>query len=165
MFNNLIYKSLPYLFILIFIFFEFSPNYFFQVQLIKPFMFFTIIYCWIYNDHKKFSPFSILILTVIYDLLNGDIVGVTCLFFLFIQYSRRKLFSEFISDDYKELWMKFILSFTFYTSANLLAKLFLTTSTTSLKNLTISFIITIALFPLFFKIVNKLSYKFRSYNE
>ena len=165
MFNNLIYKSLPYLFILIFIFFEFSPNYFFQVQLIKPFMFFTIIYCWIHKDHKKFSPFSILILTVIYDLLNGDIVGVTCLFFLFIQYSRRKLFSEFISDDYKELWMKFILSFTFYTSANLLAKLFLTTSTTSLKNLTISFIITIALFPLFFKIVNKLSYKFRSYNE
>ena len=165
MLNNLIFKSLPYLLILIFTFFEFTSNYLFQKQLIKPFMFFSVIYCWIYCDHRKFNPFSILILTVIYDLLNGDIVGVTCLFFLFIQYSRRKIFSDLISDDFKEIWMKFILSFTFYLSINLLIKLFFSTETTNLKNITISFIITIALFPLFFKIVNKLSYKFRSYNE
>ena len=104
MLNNLIFKSLPYLFLLFFIFFEFSPNYLLQDQLVKPYMFFTVIYTWIYIDHKKFSPFSILVMTVIYDLLNGDMVGITCLFFLFIQYSRRKLFSDLTTYDLKEIW-------------------------------------------------------------
>ena len=56
-------------------------------------------------------------MTVIYDLLNGDMVGITCLFFLFIQYSRRKLFSDLTTYDLKEIWVKFIISLTtFYQS-------------------------------------------------
>lgn len=165
MLNNLIFKSLPYLFLLFFIFFEFSPNYLLQDQLVKPYMFFTVIYTWIYIDHKKFSPFSILVMTVIYDLLNGDMVGITCLFFLFIQYSRRKLFSDLTTYDLKEIWVKFIISLTTYLSITLLIKLFLSNSSISLKNLMVSFIITIALFPMFFKIVNKLSFKFKNYHE
>ena len=125
MLNNLIFKSIPYLFLLFFIFFEFSPNYLLQDQLVKPYMFFTVIYTWIYIDHKKFSPFSILVMTVIYDLLNGDMVGITCLFFLFIQYSRRKLFSDLTTYDLKEIWVKFIISLTTYLSITLLIKLFL----------------------------------------
>ena len=165
MLNNLIFKSLPYLFLLFFIFFEFSPNYLLQDQLVKPYMFFTVIYTWIYIDHKKFSPFSILVMTVIYDLLNGDMVGITCLFFLFIQYSRRKLFSDLTTYDLKEIWVKFIISLTTYLSITLLIKLFLSNSSISLKNLIVSFIITIALFPMFFKIVNKLNFKFKNYHE
>ena len=165
MLNNLIFKSLPYLFLLFFIFFEFSPNYLLQDQLVKHYMFFTVIYTWIYIDHKKFSPFSILVMTVIYDLLNGDMVGITCLFFLFIQYSRRKLFSDLTTYDLKEIWVKFIISLTTYLSITLLIKLFLSNSSISLKNLMVSFIITIALFPMFFKIVNKLSFKFKNYHE
>ena len=165
MLNNLIFKSLPYLFLLFFIFFEFSPNYLLQDQLIKPYMFFTVIFTWVYIDHKKFSPFSILVMTVIYDLLNGDIVGITCLFFLSIQYSRRKLFSDLTTYDLKEIWVKFIVSLTTYLSITLFINLFLGISSISFKNLMVSFIITIALFPLFFKIVNKLSFKFKNYHE
>ena len=134
MLNNLIFKSLPYLFILFFIFFEFSPNYLLQDQLIKPYMFFTVIYTWVYiSIIKNFPPFSILVMTVVYDLLNGDIVGITCLFFLSIQYSRRKLFSDLTTYDLKEIWVKFIIGLTTYLSLTLFIKLFLGISSISLK--------------------------------
>ena len=109
MINSLIFKSLPYLFILLFIFFEFTPDYLLDDNLIKPYMFFTVLYCWVNNDYRKFSPFSLLFLCTLYDLLNGDIIGITCLFFLFYQYSRRKQFNELIILDLKETWVKYIL--------------------------------------------------------
>ena len=165
MINSLIFKSLPYLFILLFIFFEFTPDYLLDDNLIKPYMFFTVLYCWINNDYRKFSPFSLLFLCTLYDLLNGDIVGITCLFFLFSQYSRRKQFNELIILDLKETWVKYILMLTTYICTILLLKLFLYNDEIIFKNVTISFIVSIAFYPLFFSIVNKLSYKFRSYNE
>ena len=165
MINSLIFKSLPYLFILLFIFFEFTPDYLLDDNLIKPYMFFTVLYCWINNDYKKFSPFSLLFLCTLYDLLNGDIIGITCLFFLFSQYSRRKQFNELIYPDLKETWVKYILMLTTYICTILSLKLFLYNDQIIFKNVTISFIVSIAFYPLFFSIVNKLSYKFRSYNE
>ena len=165
MINSLIFKSLPYLFILLFIFFEFTPDYLVDDNLIKPYMFFTVLYCWVNNDYRKFSPFSLLFLCTLYDLLNGDIVGITCLFFLFSQYSRRKQFNELIILDLKETWVKYILMLTTYICTILLLKLFLYNDEIIFKNVTISFIASIAFYPLFFSIVNKLSYKFRSYNE
>ena len=165
MINSLIFKSLPYLFILLFIFFEFTPDYLLDDNLIKPYMFFTVLYCWVNNDYRKFSPFSLLFLCTLYDLLNGDIVGITCLFFLFSQYSRRKQFNELIILDLKETWVKYILMLTTYICTILSLKLFLYNDQIIFKNVTISFIVSIAFYPLFFSIVNKLSYKFRSYNE
>ena len=165
MLNNLIFKSLPQLFILLFIFLEFTPNYLFEEQLIKPYLFFTVLYCWVSNDHRKFSPLSLFVLCTLYDLLKGDLIGITCLFFLFSQYSRRKQFNELISNEFKETWIKFILTLTTYISSILLIKLFFYNDEISFRNITISFLVSIALFPLFFSIVNKLSYKFKSYNE
>ena len=165
MINSLIFKSLPYLFILLFIFFEFTPDYLLDDNLIKPYMFFTVLYCWVNNDYRKFSPFSLLFLCTLYDLLNGDIIGITCLFFLFSQYSRRKQFNELIYPDLKETWVKYILMLTTYICTILSLKLFLYNDQIIFKNVTISFIVSIAFYPLFFSIVNKLSYKFRSYNE
>lgn len=165
MLNNLILKSIPNLLILFFLFFEFSPNYFFDKQLIKPYMFFIVVYCWLCNDYRKLSPFSIFILCTIYDLIQDGIVGLTCLFFLTIQYSQRKKFNEFISNDFKENWVSFILSFTVYVSISSLTNVIFFEDKISLKIMSLSYLFSIGLFPLFFSMVEKLSYKFRSYNE
>ncbi len=165
MLNNLLYRSLPYLFVSFFIFFEFTPNYFFENEMIKPYMFFTVFYCWISNNFKQFSPISILILSTIYDLIQGGVVGITCLFFLFLQYSQRRKFNDLIINDFKETWIKFILSFTMYLFMISLSVIFLSENNIVIKHLAVSFIFSIALFPLFFSIVDKLSLKFRSYNE
>ena len=105
MLHNFIFKSLPYLFVILFIFLEFTPNYFFENQIIKPYMFVTILYCWIANDFRKFPPLSIFILCTLYDLIQSDIVGITSVFFLITQYSHRRKFNELISNEFKETWI------------------------------------------------------------
>ncbi len=165
MLYNLVFKSIPYVFVLFFIFFESTPNYFFQEEMIKPYMFFTILYCWICSNFKQFSPISIFFLSTLYDLIQGGIVGITCLFFLLLHYSRRRKFNDLISNDFKETWIKYILSFTGYIFIISLTIIFFNENKIVIKNLALSFILSIALFPLFFFIVDRLSYRFRSYNE
>ena len=165
MLYNLVSKSIPYLFVLFFIFFESTPNYFFQEEMIKPYMFFTIFYCWICSNFKQFSPISIFFLSTLYDLIQGGVVGITCLFFLMLHYSRRRKFNDLISNDFKETWIKYILSFTAYIFIISLTIIFFNENKIVIKNLALSFIFSIALFPLFFFIVDRLSYRFRSYNE
>ena len=165
MLHNLVSRSIPYLFVLFFIFFESTPNYFFQEEMIKPYMFFTIFYCWICTNFKQFSPISIFFLSTLYDLIQGGVVGITCLFFLLLHYSRRRKFNDLISNDFKETWIKYILGFTAYIFIISLTIIFFNENQIVIKNLALSFIFSIALFPLFFFIVNRLSYRFRSYNE
>ena len=165
MLYNLVSKSIPYLFVLFFIFFESTPNYFFEDEMIKPYMFFTIFYCWICSNFKQFSPISIFFLSTLYDLIQGGVVGITCLFFLMLHYSRRRKFNDLISNDFKETWIKYILSFTAYIFIISLTIIFFNENTIVIKNLALSYILSIALFPLFFFIVDRLSYRFRSYNE
>ena len=165
MLYNLVSRSIPYLFVLFFIFFESTPNYFFEDEMIKPYMFFTIFYCWIYTNFKQFSPISIFFLSTLYDLIQGGVVGITCLFFLLLHYSRRREFNDLISNDFKETWIKYILSFTAYIFIVSLTIIFFNENKIVIKNLAFSFIFSIALFPLFFFIVDRLSYRFRGYNE
>ena len=165
MFYNLVSRSIPYLFVLFFIFFESTPNYFFEEEMIKPYMFFTIFYCWICTNFKQFSPISIFFLSTLYDLIQGGVVGITCLFFLLLHYSRRRKFNDLISNDFKETWINYILGFTAYIFIISLTIIFFNENQIVIKNLALSFIFSIALFPLFFFIVNRLSYRFRSYNE
>ena len=165
MFYNLVSRSIPYLFVLFFIFFESTPNYFFEEEMIKPYMFFTIFYCWICTNFKQFSPISIFFLSTLYDLIQGGVVGITCLFFLLLHYSRRRKFNDLISNDFKETWIKYILSFTAYIFIISLTIIFFNENMIVIKNLALSYIFSIALFPLFFFIVDRLSYRFRSYNE
>ena len=165
MLYNLVSKSIPYLFVLFFIFFESTPNYFFEDEMIKPYMFFTIFYCWICSNFKQFSPISIFFLSTLYDLIQGGIVGLTCLFFLLLHYSRRRKFNDLISNDFKETWIKYILGFTAYIFIISLTIIFFNENMIVIKNLALSYIFSIALFPLFFFIVDRLSYRFRSYNE
>ena len=165
MLYRFVYKSTPYIFVLFFIFFESTPNYFFQEEMIKPYMFFTIFYCWICSNFKQFSPISIFFLSTLYDLIQGGVVGITCLFFLMLHYSRRRKFNDLISNDFKETWIKYIVGFTTYIFIISLTIIFFNENKIVIKNLALSFIFSIALFPLFFFIVDKLSYRFRGYNE
>ena len=165
MLYNLAFKSIPYIFVLFFIFFESTPNYFFEQEMIKPYMFFTVLYCWICSNFKQFSPISIFFLSTLYDLIQGGIVGITCLFFLLLHYSRRRKFNDLISNDFKETWIKYILGFTAYMFIISLTIIFFNENKIVIKNLALCFILSIALFPLFFFIVDKISYRFRSYNE
>ena len=165
MLYNLALRSIPYLFVLFFIFFESTPNYFFQEEMIKPYMFFTVFYCWICSNFSQFSPISIFFLSTLYDLIQGGVVGITCLFFLLLHYSRRRKFNDLISNDFKETWIKYILGFTAYMFIISLTIIFFNENKIVIKNLALSFIFSIALFPLFFFIVDRLSYRFRSYNE
>ena len=165
MLYNLAFKSIPYIFVLFFIFFESTPNYFYEQEMIKPYMFFTVLYCWICSNFKQFSPISIFFLSTLYDLIQGGIVGITCLFFLLLHYSRRRKFNDLISNDFKETWIKYILGFTAYMFIISLTIIFFNENKIVIKNLALSFILSIALFPLFFFIVDKISYRFRSYNE
>lgn len=165
MLYSLVSKSTPYIFVLFFIFFESTPNYFFQEEMIKPYMFFTIFYCWICSNFKQFSPISIFFLSTLYDLIQGGIVGITCLFFLLLHYSRRRKFNDLISNDFKETWIKYIVGFTTYIFIISLTIIFFNENKIVIKNLALSFIFSIALFPLFFFIVDRFSNKFRSYNE
>ena len=165
MLYRFVYKSTPYIFVLFFIFFESTPNYFFQEEMIKPYMFFTIFYCWICSNFKQFSPISIFFLSTLYDLIQGGIVGITCLFFLMLHYSRRRKFNDLISNDFKETWIKYIVGFTTYIFIISLTIIFFNENKIVIKNLALSFIFSIALFPLFFFIVDRLSNRFRSYNE
>ena len=165
MLYRFVYKSTPYIFVLFFIFFESTPNYFFQEEMIKPYMFFTIFYCWICSNFKQFSPISIFFLSTLYDLIQGGVVGITCLFFLMLHYSRRRKFNDLISNDFKETWIKYIVGFTTYIFIISLTIIFFNENKIVIKNLALSFIFSIALFPLFFFIVDRLSNRFRSYNE
>jgi len=165
MFSSILFRSLPNLFILFFIFFELTPNYFLGNEMIKPLMFFSVLYCWLINDIKRFPPISIFIFCSLYDLIQGGAVGITALFFLLLQYSQRRKFNDLISNDFKETWMKFIISLTLYLSITSVTRLFFDTEVVVVKNLIICFIFSIALFPLFFSITDKLSYKFKNYNE
>ena len=128
-------------------------------------MFFTVFYCWICSNFKQFSPISIFFLSTLYDLIQGGVVGITCLFFLLLHYSRRRKFNDLISNDFKETWIKYILGFTAYMFIISLTIIFFNENKIVIKNLALSFILSIALFPLFFFIVDKISYRFRSYNE
>ena len=157
MFSNIIFISLPYIFVLFFIFFEVSPSYVFENQIIKPYMFILVLYCWIIQDYKKFSPISIFFLCTFYDLIQGSVVGITCIFFLMLQYTIRKEFNDLSSYDFKENWIKFMLSFTSYLSIILLSNISFLKLNLSIKNITISYLATIILFPLFNSIVEKLS--------
>jgi rod shape-determining protein MreD len=162
MFHHLIFRSIPYFFVVFFIFLEFTPNYFFESQVIKPYMFYTVLYCWIIHDFKKFSIVWILIFCTFYDLIQQEIVGITSIFFLIINYLQRKEFNDLISLEFKEAWIKFILSLTMYLCVFSFASLFSVNNTLALKTITISFVLSVMIFPLFFSVIEKLSRKFKS---
>ena len=113
MIANFFVKIFPYIFILSFIYFEFSPVYFYENELIKPFLSFLIIYSWICHDVRRFRPLWLLIFGLFYDFLK-DRLSESLLFFYCIISLTTKKPESLISFDFKETWIKFIIYLILY---------------------------------------------------
>ena len=56
MISRILIKLFPFVFVIFFIYLEAAPIYFFDNELVKPLMTFTIIYSWIQHDSDRFRP-------------------------------------------------------------------------------------------------------------
>ncbi len=165
MINSFFLKIFPFVFILFFIYLEFSPVYFFENKLIKPFLAFSMVYCWICHDIGKFRPIWLLIFGLFYDFLQDGIIGVSALFFLFIYHFQRKQSGNLLSFDFKETWVRFLLLLFFYVVCNYLINSLVEDFDYDLKKNFISFILTVILFPMIFIIIEKITLRFKGYDE
>jgi rod shape-determining protein MreD len=158
-------RIIPYFLLILFIFFEFAPAYFSEKEIIKPYFTFMFLYALINNDSERFRPFWILLVGLFYDFLDGDVVGITSLFFLITLHLLRRKHSTIISVDFRIIWTNFILILLAYISVNKVVKFFLFDVSFELKRITLSFFISIILFPLFNSIVRKFKNRLSYINE
>ncbi len=163
--NRIFFRSFPYFFIFFFLFFEFIPIHLFGTQLIKPYMTFTILYCWICLDFQRFSPIMLLIIGLFYDFLQSEVVGLTAIMFLILQYIQRRQQENLLSNDFKKTWLKFIIGLIFYTMFFYSVNYFFRKIGFDLVKILICSALSIAFFPLFFSIIDKLSEKFKKIND
>jgi len=124
MFSTLFFRLIPYLFLTFFIFFEFSPAYFAEKEVIKPYFTFIVLYALINNDSERFRPLLILLFGLFYDFLDGAIVGITSLFFLITLHLLRRKHSTIVSVDFKIIWINFIFILFLYVSVSQITKVF-----------------------------------------
>tara|TARA_B100000686_G_C16490134_1_gene811634 strand:- start:217 stop:537 length:321 start_codon:yes stop_codon:yes gene_type:complete len=106
-----------------------------------------------------------MIFGLFYDLLQTEVVGITCLFFILIYHVQRKKSGNLISFDFKETWIKFTIYLLIYIVTSMIVNVLFNDTNFNFKSNFLCFILSIALFPLFFSIIDKLSYKFRGYND
>ena len=158
-------RIIPYSLLILFIFFEFAPAYFSEKEIIKPYFTFMFLYALINNDSERFRPFWILLVGLFYDFLDGDVIGITSLFFLITLHLLRRKHSTIISIDFRIIWTNFILILLAYISVNKFVKFILFDVSFELKRITLSFFISIILFPLFNSIVRKFKDRLSYINE
>ena len=158
-------RIIPYFLLILFIFFEFAPAYFSEKEIIKPYFTFMFLYALINNDSERFRPFWILLVGLFYDFLDGDVIGITSLFFLITLHLLRRKHSTIISIDFRIIWTNFILILLAYISVNKFVKFILFDVSFELKRITLSFFISIILFPLFNSIVRKFKNRLSYINE
>ena len=158
-------RIIPYFLLILSIFFEFAPAYFSEKEIIKPYFTFMFLYALINNDSERFRPFWILLVGLFYDFLDGDVIGITSLFFLITLHLLRRKHSTIISIDFRIIWTNFILILLAYISVNKFVKFILFDVSFELKRITLSFFISIILFPLFNSIVRKFKDRLSYINE
>ena len=165
MFSTLFFRLIPYLFLTFFIFFEFSPAYFAEKEVIKPYFTFIVLYALINNDSERFRPLLILLFGLFYDFLDGAIVGITSLFFLITLHLLRRKHSTIVSVDFKIIWINFIFILFLYVSVSQITKVFFHDVNFGFKRIFLSLIISIILFPIFNSLIEKFNTKFKIFNE
>ena len=158
-------RIIPYSLLILFIFFEFAPAYFSEKEIIKPYFTFMFLYALINNDSERFRPFWILLAGLFYDFLDGEVIGITSLFFLITLHLLRRKHSTIISIDFRIIWTNFILILLAYISVNKVVQFILFDVSFELKRITLSFFISIILFPLFNSIVRKFKNRLSYINE
>ena len=165
MIRRILIKLFPFVFVIFFIYLESAPIYFFDNELVKPLMTFTIIYCWIQHDGDRFRPLWLLFFGLFYDFLKDGIVGVTPFFFL-TMYHLSNTNIGFIAQNYlNNIWMKFSIILLFYFLSLFLINFLLEDFSYAIYKNSISVILSIILFPLFFSLIQKLSTMFGRLND
>ena len=158
-------RIIPYFLLILFIFFEFAPAYFSEKEIIKPYFTFMFLYALINNDSERFRPFWILLVGLFYDFLDGDVIGITSLFFLITLHLLKRKHSTIISIDFRIIWTNFILILFAYIFVNKFVKFILFDVSFELKRIILSFFISIILFPIFNSIVRKFKNRLSYINE
>ena len=158
-------RIIPYFLLILFIFFEFAPAYFSEKEIIKPYFTFMFLYALINNDSERFRPFWILLVGLFYDFLDGDVIGITSLFFLITLHLLKRKHSTIISIDFRIIWLNFILILLAYISVNKFVQFIFFDVSFEFKRIILSFFISIIIFPLFNSIVRKLSNRLSFINE
>ena len=160
MINKIFTKLFPFFFIIFFIYLETAPIYYYDNELVKPLMTFTVIYCWIQHDSERFRPLWLLFFGLFYDFLKDGIVGVTPFFFLTMYHLNNNNIG-FITINYlSNNWIKFAFVLLFYFLSLFLINYLLKDFSYSISKNSISVLLSIILFPLFYSLIQKLSVMF-----
>ena len=156
---NFFVKIFPYVFVFSFIYFEFSPVFFYENELINLIYLFSLFIHGLCHDETRFRPIWILIFGLFYDFLKMAIVGITPLFFIILYPLTTKKTESLVSFDFKETWIKFIIYLVVYFVIIYLCNYFFENSDYNFGKRIFSLILTILLFPLFFSLIEKLTIK------
>ena len=152
MISRILIKLFPFVFVIFFIYLEAAPIYFFDNELVKPLMTFTIIYSWIQHDSDRFRPLWLLFFGLFYDFLKDGIVGITPFGFIAANYLNN-------------IWIKFSIVLIFYFMSLLLINFLLEDFSYVIYKNSVSLVLSIILFPLFYSLVQKLSVMFGRLND
>ena len=158
-------RIIPYLLLILFVFIEFAPAYFSDKVIIKPYFTFMFLYALINNDSEKFRPLWILLVGLFYDFLDGEVIGITSLFFLITLHFLRRKHSTIVSVDFKIIWTNFILILLAYISVNKFIRFVFFDVSFEFKRIILSFFLSVILFPLFNSIVRKFNNRLGYINE
>ena len=165
MINKFFIRLFPFFFIIFFIYLETAPIYYYDNELEKPLMTFTVIYCWIQHDSERFRPLWLLFFGLFYDFLKDGIVGVTPFFFLTMYHLNNNNIG-FIAINYlSNNWIKFAFVLLFYFLSLFLINYLLKDFSYSISKNSISVLLSIILFPLFYSLIQKLSVMFGRLND
>ena len=165
MISRILTKLFPFVFVTFFIYLEAAPIYFFDNELVKPLMTFTIIYSWIQHDSDRFRPLWLLFFGLFYDFLKDGIVGITPLFFLGMYHLSNNNVGFIAANYLNNIWIKFSIVLIFYFMSLFLINFLLEDFSYAIYKNSISVALSIILFPLFYSLVQKLSVMFGRLND
>ena len=165
MISRILTKLFPFVFVIFFIYLEAAPIYFFDNELVKPLMTFTIIYSWIQHDSDRFRPLWLLFFGLFYDFLKDGIVGITPLFFLGMYHLSNNNIGFIAANYLNSIWIKFSIVLIFYFMSLFLINFLLEDFSYAIYKNSISVVLSIILFPLFYSLVQKLSVMFGRLND
>ena len=165
MISRILTKLFPFVFVIFFIYLEAAPIYFFDNELVKPLMTFTIIYSWIQHDSERFRPLWLLFFGLFYDFLMDGIVGITPLFFLGMYHLSNNNVGFIAANYLNNIWIKFSIVLIFYFMSLFLINFLLEDFSYAIYKNSISVVLSIILFPLFYSLVQKLSVMFGRLND
>ncbi len=165
MINKIFIRLFPFLFVIFFMYLETAPIYFYDNELVKPLMTFTVIYCWIQHDSDRFRPLWLLFFGLFYDFLMDGVVGVTPFFFLTIYHLNNNSFGFIATNYLNNNWIKFTIVLFFYSMGLFLINYLLKNFSYSISKNSISVLLSVILFPFFYSLIQKLSVMFGRLND